>query len=65
MKMALDRHRDGRTLVIPVILRDADWTRLPIAELQALPEGARPITKWSDKDSAYKAEFQKQEVARH
>jgi hypothetical protein len=58
MKAALDRHREGQAVVIPVILRDADWTRLPIAELQALPEGARPITKWSDRDSAYKSVVQ-------
>jgi hypothetical protein len=54
MKTALNRHQKGDAAVVPIILRDSDWSRLPIAELQALPDGAKPVTKWSDRDAAYK-----------
>jgi len=55
MKIALDRHRKGEVVVLPIILRESDWSSLPIAELQALPEGAKPITRWSDRDAAFKS----------
>jgi peptidoglycan hydrolase-like protein with peptidoglycan-binding domain len=29
------------------------WTILPIARLHALPEEARPVSTWDDRDSAY------------
>jgi len=53
MKRALERHGQGEARVIPVILRPTDWMRSDFAQLQALPEGGRPITKWSDRDEAF------------
>jgi formylglycine-generating enzyme required for sulfatase activity len=51
---ALQRHEAGEAVVIPVILRPADWERAPFGKLQALPRDARPVTKWRNRDEALK-----------
>jgi outer membrane protein assembly factor BamB len=54
MKRAVGRHLRGDARVIPVILRTTDnWTNAPFGKLQALPEEAKPIKDWRDKDKAY------------
>ena len=50
---ALDRHRRGGAIVIPVILRPADWRSTGLAGLQALPKNGKAVSTWSDHDSAY------------
>ena len=37
---AMERHEAGTARVVPVILRECDWTDLPYAKLQALPRNA-------------------------
>lgn len=54
VKQAMERHRAGEARVIPVILRPVDWSGAPFSELQALPKDARPITKWQNRDEAFK-----------
>jgi hypothetical protein len=54
MKRALERHEQGSTRVIPVILRDVDWQSAPFGKLQSLPKNGTPVTLWSAKDSAWK-----------
>jgi len=54
MKRALERHEHGEARVIPVIVRDVNWTRAPFAHLQALPKDGLAVTKWPDKDSAWR-----------
>src|SRR6185503_17343659 len=53
MKRAMQRHDAEEALVIPIILRDVDWTELPFSKLQALPPGAKPVTKWKNRDEAF------------
>jgi|694.fasta_scaffold31768_3 hypothetical protein len=53
LSRALERHKSGEACVIPVILRPADWHHTPLAQLQALPDNSRPVTKWSDQDEAF------------
>ena len=54
MKLALERHEAGEARVIPVILRDVDRAKGPFAKLQALPEDGRAVTRWPDRDSAWR-----------
>jgi internalin A len=54
MMRALERHEKGDARVVPVIVRDVNWKRAPFAKLQALPENGRAVTKWEDKDSAWR-----------
>jgi internalin A len=54
MKRALERHAAGEARVIPIILRDVSWGKAPFSKLQALPKDAKPVTKWRNRDSAWK-----------
>lgn len=50
---ALERHRRGEVIVIPVILKPADWQSTALKGLQALPEDGRAVSSWPDSDTAY------------
>jgi TIR domain/Macro domain len=50
---ALERHRRGEAIVIPVILKPADWQSTGLAGLQALPKDSKPVSTWADHDTAY------------
>jgi hypothetical protein len=49
----MERHEAGEARVIPVIVRPCDWQSAPFGKLQALPEGAKPITLWASRDQAF------------
>jgi hypothetical protein len=53
MRRALQRHREGRARLIPIILRECDWSSAPFAAIQALPPAARPVTSWRPRDKAW------------
>jgi hypothetical protein len=57
LDQALERHKQGTTKVMPIILRSCDWTSAPFGKLQALPiahgNGAKPVKQWSDQDEAF------------
>jgi hypothetical protein len=53
MMRALERHREGSAIVIPVILRACPWHDAPFGKLMATPTDGRPITQWPDKDQAF------------
>ena len=55
MKRALERHEKKEARVIPVIVRDVNWRTAPFGKLQALPGDALAVTKWTDKDSAWRS----------
>ena len=50
---ALARAREGEAVVIPILLRPADWKTSSFSHLQALPTNAQPITSWSNSDEAF------------
>jgi hypothetical protein len=53
MQRALARHEEGEALVIPIILRPADWQGGPLGRLQSLPRNGKPITSWLSQDQAF------------
>ncbi len=53
MQQAIQRHTAMEAVVIPVILRRAEWLNTPIGKLQALPSHGRPVTEWATRDEAY------------
>ena len=58
LKQAMERHKTGDACVIPVILRSCIWKQVPVSDmflgdLQALPQDAKPISKWNDRDDAF------------
>jgi formylglycine-generating enzyme required for sulfatase activity len=50
MTRALDRHEAGIAEVIPVIIRDCDWTGAPFGKLQAIPADNKAVTTWGNGD---------------
>ena len=54
MKLALERHEKKEARVIPVIIRDCNWKIAEFSKLQALPKDGKAVTKWDDKDSAWR-----------
>ena len=54
MTRALERYENGEARVIPVIVRDVNLKGVPFAGLQYLPKDGRAVTKWPNKDSAWR-----------
>jgi hypothetical protein len=54
MDRAMKRHEAGEAKVIPIILRECSWEGSPLGKLQALPPNAKPVTRWKDRDRAFK-----------
>jgi hypothetical protein len=50
---ALRRHNTGGCVVVPVFLREIDFSGAPFSELQGLPTDAQPVAKWADRDAAF------------
>lgn len=53
MQRAITRHQIEDIYVLPIILRPVHWEETILGKLQALPTGAKPITKWRRRDDAY------------
>ncbi|HLP93655.1 MAG TPA: toll/interleukin-1 receptor domain-containing protein [Saprospiraceae bacterium] len=53
-KLALERHRQGKAIMVPVIARPCLWEEITaIVSLQALPRGGQAISTWTNKDEAF------------
>jgi O-acetyl-ADP-ribose deacetylase (regulator of RNase III) len=53
LAQALERHSRGEAVVIPVILRPADWQSAGLEGLQALPKDGKAVSTWPDHDAAF------------
>jgi hypothetical protein len=62
LRQAAARHLAREAVVVPVVLRPCDWNsvRVPcegvefaLGDVQVLPDAARPVTKWGNRDEAY------------
>ena len=55
MKRAIEQHQQGKSRVIPIILRPVYWHGSPFGKLQALPTDAKPVTSssWHNWDEAF------------
>lgn len=54
LNIALERKRRKEAILVPIIVRECAWEETALAALQALPADAKPVTKWDDRDSAWK-----------
>jgi TIR domain len=52
MERAMERHAAGECRVIPIILRGCMWQHMPFSKLKALPDDAKAISTWDDRDEA-------------
>ena len=44
MKQAIEYHEKDEAIVIPILLRDCDWTIAPFADIQGFPTDMCPVT---------------------
>jgi hypothetical protein len=54
MKAAMRRHDRKEAAVVPIILRPVEWETSPFGRLQVLPRDGKPITTYSNQDTAFK-----------
>jgi len=53
MKRAMERYEQGKSRVIPIILRPVYWQKAPFGKLQALPTDAKAVISWQHQDEAF------------
>jgi TIR domain len=53
MMRALERHKAGDAVVIPVIVHPCDWKHAPFGRLRATPPDGKPISKFPNIHDAY------------
>jgi len=55
MSRAVERHKQGLARVIPIIVRPVEdgWQTTIFGGLKALPKDGKPVTRWSNRDSAW------------
>lgn len=53
MNRALELRSQGKTRVIPIIVRPCDWSKTPLGAIQALPKDAKPVVEWPNADAAW------------
>jgi hypothetical protein len=52
VRRAMERHRAGEAIVVPIVLRDCDWSDTPFGHLNKLPRHHRAVTLAPDRDEA-------------
>jgi hypothetical protein len=60
-KYAVDRHKDNKSIIVPIIIKFCQWKigihfedeTIKLSDFQVLPPDARPIDDWKTADQAY------------
>ena len=52
MMRALEKDRDGRARVIPIIIHPCDWTSAPFGSLRASPHDGKPVSMFANQAEA-------------
>jgi internalin A len=50
---ALEAHHRGEKTIVPIMLRQTDWSDLPLSKIQGVPGGNEWIASAADKDAAW------------
>lgn len=53
MNRALEKHKDGSAVVIPVILHPCDWHSAPFGHLRASPTDGKPVSMYANQHEAF------------
>lgn len=53
VKRAIEKHKQGKSKVIPVILRPCSWHTAPFGHLLATPRDGKAISTWLNRDEAF------------
>ena len=49
----LTKYKEGKCLIIPIIVRTCNWTDSPLGKIQSLPRDGNAITSWNDIDAGW------------
>lgn len=53
MARALEKHRNGSSVIIPVILHPCDWHSAPFGHLRATPTDGKPVSMFANQHEAF------------
>src|SRR5437868_1128173 len=55
MAYAIQRSKEKKAIIIPIILRPCDWDleEFPFRKYEVLPSNEKPVTEWSNQDKAF------------
>jgi len=53
MSKAIEDHHAGQIRIIPLIVEPCDWLNSPLKDFRATPRDGKPISDWSNINSAY------------
>ncbi len=53
IKGAMERHKKGELVIIPILIRNSDFAESDFKTFQGLPADLKPVTTWDDRDSAW------------
>ncbi len=53
MSRALERHDAREARVVPIIIEPCDWTNSPLRALKAVPLDGKPVSEWTNQNTAY------------
>ena len=53
VKDAVERHKAGTARVVPVVLSACQWKKTPLADIQGLPRGMKPVISYGNMDEAW------------
>ena len=65
LKKAMQRHREGAAIVIPVSLRQADYSGTIFDWIKFLPSSGKSIKNWQDRDAAWTEIAQEVRLSAH
>ncbi len=52
-KTALRLHREGKIILVPIIIRPCNWKKLELSKIQALPTDGKAVSTWKNIDQAW------------
>jgi hypothetical protein len=53
LQRAIEKHKQGKVKIIPVIVNPCDWKNSPLADLLVIPTDGRPISKYPNYHDAF------------
>lgn len=52
-QMALEMEKNGKIIIVPIILEPCDWLNTPFSVFKAIPKDGKPVSTWDNKNTAF------------
>ena len=53
MARAIERHEAGKMRIVPIIAEPCEWLQTPLKQFKAAPRDGKPISDWTNPNTAY------------